>query len=344
MIAQLNRPFVRVGAGRVLVRLVSYAMFEGRPVTTRGRFLNPLVLAHLSRAAKRGEKTPVKRPIFIVGLGRSGTTLLGTIFATHPQVGFLNEPKAMWHTASGNEDVIGSYSRAPGRLVLTKDDATPETTARLRAMFSRYLAVTRSKRLVDKYPELAYRPDFVDVVFPDACYVVVQRDAGPAMASIEEWSRTHASESADWWGVDSRKWSALYDEVVMEDPAFSSVRREIPASCRDEPVRAAVEWIAATRAGLEILRTRGPRATAVDYDELVRRPRQTVSALLRAVGLDACNSVLDYAEAVVRPSARTAPPPKGLPPTLAQLLQATQEQLSKSQRPSAPGGGDACAS
>ena len=35
-------------------------------------------------------------------------------------------------------------------------------------MFGAYLTTTRSERLVDKYPELIFRVDFVRALFPDA--------------------------------------------------------------------------------------------------------------------------------------------------------------------------------
>ena len=52
MVAQLDRLYATLRPQRVPPRLISYALFEGRPLTTRGRWINPLVLAHLELEAR----------------------------------------------------------------------------------------------------------------------------------------------------------------------------------------------------------------------------------------------------------------------------------------------------
>jgi hypothetical protein len=40
-----------------------------------------------------GQPFPLTRPVFIVGCGRSGTTILGEMLGRHPQLAYLNEPR-----------------------------------------------------------------------------------------------------------------------------------------------------------------------------------------------------------------------------------------------------------
>ena len=47
MIAQLNSHYIKTRPTKALTRLVSYAFFEGRPATTKGRWINPLVFSFL---------------------------------------------------------------------------------------------------------------------------------------------------------------------------------------------------------------------------------------------------------------------------------------------------------
>ena len=43
MFAQLNSLYLKTRPYKVFSRLVSYGLFEGRPLTTRGRWINPLL-------------------------------------------------------------------------------------------------------------------------------------------------------------------------------------------------------------------------------------------------------------------------------------------------------------
>ena len=107
MVAQLDRLYVSTRPTKAYSRLVSYLLFEGRPLTTKGQWINPLVAAHFGLEKRLPQFRQVKQPVFILGTGRSGTTILGLILSLHRDVGFLNEPKALWHSVNPADDLIG---------------------------------------------------------------------------------------------------------------------------------------------------------------------------------------------------------------------------------------------
>ena len=115
MPAQIDRRYVRASPFKACGRLVSWSLFEGRPLTTRGRWINPLVFALYGIQRRLPQLHRVERPIFIVGTGRSGTTVLGTVLSLHRELGFLNEPKALWHAVlpSGRHVARQAPSRFP---------------------------------------------------------------------------------------------------------------------------------------------------------------------------------------------------------------------------------------
>ena len=232
MIAQINPLYIKTRPTKVLTRLMSYAFFEGRPVTTKGRWINPLVFSILKRVAANNSKyKPVKKPIFILGTGRSGTTILGIVLSMHRDVGYLNEPKAMWHLIHPHEDIIGNYSQNHAKYRLTAEDATDDMRQCATQMFGAYLTTTRSERLVDKYPELIFRTDFVRALFPDARFVFLVRNGWDTCHSIATWSKrlgVHINgEKHDWWGVEDRKWHLLVEQLVKTDPALSEIANEV---------------------------------------------------------------------------------------------------------------------
>lgn len=297
MVAQLDRRFVRIAPGRAASRLVGYSFFEGRPVTTAGRWWNPVVFGNLRTAASHVRKR-VDRPIFVVGMGRSGTTLLGRILAAHPSVGFLNEPKAMWHVIRDDEDIIGSYAPPrTGRLYLSAEDATDGVIRRGHALAAWYLRASRSERIVDKYPELVFRHPFVRTIFPDARFLLAVRSPWATLRSVAEWSASHATHEADWWGVRDQKWDILWTQAVLQTPLNSDLVALDLASEKDHYIRAALEWVVTMREVISLAVV--PRARLVRYEDLVRNPGRLIRKTLDFCELPPSLRTEAYADAIV---------------------------------------------
>jgi hypothetical protein len=310
-------------------RLVGYSFFEGRPVTTSGRWWNPVVFGNLRFAASRLHGR-VDHPVFIVGMGRSGTTLLGRILASHPSVGFLNEPKAMWHVIREDEDIIGSYAPPrTGRLYLGAEDADQQVKRRAQALFAWYLRASRSERVVDKYPELVFRHDFVRAIFPGARFLIATRSPWSTLKSVTGWSGAHATDDADWWGVRGQKWDILWAQGVVARAANSDlISLKLADEC-DHYIRAAVEWIVTMREAVALAAV-DPLAQVIHYDELVRWPREVIRETLRFCELSVCPRTEAYAEAIVAPQKNNSGSHGSslrLPDRLASAIDETWSQL-----------------
>lgn len=306
MIAQIDSRYIKTRPTKVLTRLMSYAFFEGRPVTTKGRWINPLVFSLLKRfAANTNEYESVEKPIFILGTGRSGTTILGIVLSMHREIGYLNEPKAMWHLIHPHEDIIGNYSQVTdAKYRLTADDATNEMRQRASQMFGAYLKATRSKRLVDKYPELIFRVDFVRALFPDARFIFLVRNGWDTCHSIATWSKRLGvqvnSEKHDWWGVDDRKWRLLVEQLVKTDPVFSQTADEVKHIDRHLD-RAAVEWVVTMREGLHLMQTSPDYIQLIRFEDLTLQPDETLSALCDFCELSTDATFHEYARQTLHP-------------------------------------------
>jgi hypothetical protein len=336
MVAQLDRTFLRIAPGRAASRLVGYSLFEGRPATTRGRWWNPVVFGNLRLAARRAD-TRVDRPVFIVGMGRSGTTLLGRILAAHPSVGFLNEPKALWHVIRDDEDIIGSYdAQRAGRLYLGAADADENVRRRGRALFAWYLRASRSQRVLDKYPELVFRHSFVRAIFPDARFIIAVRSPWSTLKSVVGWSNSYADGSADWWGVRDQKWDVLWRQGVLERAGNCDLAALDLANEGDHHTRAALEWVIAMREAVSLASV-DRRACVVRYEDLLQNPREVVGRTLSFCELATSPRTESYASTIVSPQGekdgdRSASLAR-LPELLGHAVQETWSELEALERP-----------
>jgi hypothetical protein len=328
MVAQLDRTYIGYNPAAFWPRILSYALFEGRPLTTKGQWLNPLVLAGYKFWSRWPARTPVDAPIMLYGQGRSGTTLVGRALGLHRDVAFLNEPKALWHCATGDDDLIGTYSDRPGKFCKTAQDATPEKCRRLKSSYKCISALTGRARIVDKYPEQLFRDDFLLSVFPDARRVVLLRDPYQAAQSVANWSARHGSESSDWWGKDSRKWHLLCDQVLRRDQGLRAAHARLGSFTRQED-RAALEWLACARRAIQLIRQDPDRVQIVLFDTLCQQPVHTMRSVLAFCNLPPDDRVLAFARDQISPPKAYETPQ--LDPVIRDLIEQTLPEINRLQ-------------
>lgn len=300
MIAQLTTDYIKTRPTKALARFISYTLFEGRPVTTKGRWINPIVFSFLNIILDSKIKfKQVQKPIFILGTGRSGSTILGIVLSMHKDVGYLNEPKAMWHLIHPKEDVIGSYSKDEGVYRLSADDATDEMCNRAKKLFGAYLSSTFSQRLVDKYPELIFRVAYVRRLFPDARFIFLVRNGWDTCHSIDTWSKRLGiqvkGDTHDWWGVNNRKWNFIVDQLVVSDIELNEIYDDI-INIEQHLDKAVVEWLVTMREGLRLMETNPEYIHLVHFEELTSKPEATITRLCDFCDLSIDRTFLNYAK------------------------------------------------
>lgn len=328
MVAQVDSRYFRLRPSAAFRRIATRTFFEGRPLTTRGRWANPLYLAQFAVQKRLPALKSVEKPIFVIGVGRSGTTILGTLLSLHPAIGFLNEPKAMWHAIYPEEDVLGHYTLGPARYRLDETDATPAVKLAAQRLFGNYLGLTFSQRLVDKNPELTFRVPFIQAIFPDARFVFLVRNGWNTCHSIHKWSQSYAVRKGetihDWWGVNDRKWNLLLDQIVKSDPLFADLL-PLLTTLQTHTDRAVVEWIVTMREGWAQYKQQLDNIYFLRYEELLAQPESELTAVLDFCELQADEKLVAYAKETLRPS--TKHPRFDIHPDLAPLFAATLAEL-----------------
>jgi hypothetical protein len=319
VLAQLDRDAVIARPGRALARLAAYFLFEGRPVTTRGRWINPLVRRWLEVAARVSSRREVAAPIIVVGQGRSGTTILGKILALHKEVGFLNEPKLLWSLVDPRFDVHGEYSGGVGSYRLPSASLASGARDRASGMYQAFCALSGSARVCDKYLDLLYRAGAVKALFPAARFVFIVRHGNDVSRSVERWNREHGMRSGtdrhDWWGVNGAKWNCLVRDLVPD--LLPAGAAEEARALEDDRGRATVEWMLAAIEGKRLVERFPESVRAFRYEDLVGAPRKVLTSLFSFCGLSADEAPLRYAEARLGPRPTSEPP--DLPREVAEL-------------------------
>lgn len=298
MPAQLDTIYIKTRPTKTISRLISYLLFEGRPLTTKGRWINPLLFGLFAIEKRLPQLKKVEKPIFILGTGRSGTTILSKILSLHKDIGFLNEPKALWHSIFKYEDLIGNYSLDTAYYRLDEKKVNEKIILYAHRLYGAYLCATCSKRVLDKYPEMIFRVPFLKTIFPDSKFLLLIRNGRDTCSSIEKWSKSHKitskNELHNWWGNNNRKWNLLVEQIVSEDPDFKK-NISIIRNLHKQMDMAAVEWIVTVREGLNLISEYHDQIHVIRFEDLVSNPKKTLSDILNYCELPKDEKVYKYA-------------------------------------------------
>ena len=205
----------------------------------------------MSRAAALGSGDAT--PVLILGMPRSGTTLVEQIVSSHPQVGaggelnFWNERGAAWHR--------GGAACTQGGTARGQDGAAGTETQFLAGAAADYLGVLRTiapraTRVTDKMPFNFLWAGLIHLALPRATLIHCRRAAVDTALSIHQ-THFHPSLAFPTGGADLVAYFHSYQRVI------DHWRRVLPAD----------------------------RFIEVDYEELTRTPEPVIRRIVAACGL-----------------------------------------------------------
>ena len=121
--------------------------------------------------------------VLLVGCARSGTSILGELIGSHPNVKYVFEAHAIWEL--GGKGINDSHR-------LTAERATPLVKNKIRNWFQEQSQNTLT--LVEKNPRNILRIPYIHEIFPEAKIIHIVRDGRDVACSMapgcggEEWS------------------------------------------------------------------------------------------------------------------------------------------------------------
>ena len=171
-------------------------------------------------AAKSGLGDPSAVPIFVLGMPRSGTTLVEQILASHPLVHGAGELKTF-------NDVVDTL-RGPGGAVVPFPEFVPALeAASIRAIGAHYLAqiqalAPKAPHITDKMPSNYYFAGLIHLALPNARIIHTLRD--PFDTCISCFSKLFTAEQSHTYDLgELGRYYRRYQELMAH------WRRVLPA-------------------------------------------------------------------------------------------------------------------
>lgn len=122
----------------------------------------------------------LKKPIFIIGVPHSGTSVLSSLFNIHPDVAMWTEAPEVWEPYWA-EGVDSDYNR----LVPVEENYVKDfDIERITDAFSRYVSSQGKTRFMNKNPRNTVRISYLKKIFPDCKIIHILRDPRDVVNSI----------------------------------------------------------------------------------------------------------------------------------------------------------------
>jgi hypothetical protein len=247
----------------------------------------------------------ISKPIFLMGSGRSGTTVLFHHLSSHPQLCWFSNysnhlnwipmmpvtQRILKAGASGSRLAGDSqsnkgrkfsvrpaegkklYKKAglPSDRKYTEDDYDPVVAARFRKLIGRHIYWSGKPRFITKDTANVQRARLLNKLFPDALYIHLIRDGRAVTNSMIK-----------------KNWLPVLDLWWTGDKAIDHVHEY------EDPVELmGLHWKYNVEEMLRLGELVGPRYKEVRYEDLVQNVRGTISEVMDFLELDITDDWLD---------------------------------------------------
>lgn len=200
---------------------------------------------------ERSIMIPIDRPMFIVGMPRSGSTAFYRVLSQHPAFATTTHVTRKAPTWYAMLRLLGMLYRThePGEAgsmwdrfagdasdVLEAGDVTPGARKYYEKAVTNVLRLYGKPRFLSKCPRNGLRMGFLSEIFPDARFIHLVRDGRAVCRSIMERRRS-AGDVMAWWDAKPRGWRQWekLEPVVAVAHQWDEVLRQMAAMATQLP-------------------------------------------------------------------------------------------------------------
>ncbi len=237
-----DRAFQHLAQGNALKR--RHIVYDENTVIAGMDNIRAVFTPELMRG-KSGHGLPTDRPVFIIGMPRSGTTLIEQILASHPRV----------HGAGERQDFETAIASATGRTDYP-ELAAALTGAHLDLLGATYLAsmtaAAAADRFTDKLPGNFKFAGLIHLALPKARIIHVQRNPVDTCFSCfstlfgaEQDFAYELGELGRYYRAYERlmdHWRQVLPQNVMLDVQYEDVVADIETQARRLVAHCGLEW------------------------------------------------------------------------------------------------------
>lgn len=296
-------------------------------------WLRSLAEYEANRSSSGSSASASIQPVFLVGCGRSGTTILGEILSLNSEILYFFEPYHLWAAINPITDVLNLYHQVQARFCLDEIHKTEQCQARFNRLFVEASANKKSAIFIEKTPLNCVRIGYLNALAPQAKFIHIVRDGVDVARSIERLASTNRYQIAgkprlnQWWGVDHAKAKAL-----VRDGIACGYYPEEANHLQDDCSLGAYEWLVSLG---EVDRWRDAlcdRLHELTYDDLTANPEATLRHLCQFLELDCSSQWLQTAVGMIGPASRSSQKSLHLPPTMCEAFNHHQAHFGFSNR------------
>lgn len=242
------------------------------------------------------EVDSMAQPVFIVGMPRSGTTLLFDIFKSHeslvPTTGYPDgEDHIGWieHGGallsgfghSGTQESAVGYSY---NLYMNENSLVPENKARMRSYYNALVQDSEGTRVVNKCTQILNKLRYVQAIFPKARFIHIVRDCLPVVASWKTMLERDHRDLVVYWPDEehSMGWVMRAPLNIDRQSVFGPYDRFFPGGGLERLVD---NWMQINSYIPTQMEDSEGSLTTVRYEDLVNDPLNTINNLMDFCGL-----------------------------------------------------------
>jgi len=213
-------------------------------------------------------------PVFIIGCGRSGTSILGNTLALHKSICYLHERRDLWHKAYPELDIWSGKYKNP-LLYVDEKHYDVSKTKKLRNIFFKEQVAGNCKVLLEKLPINSFRLKFLKACFPEAKYIYLHRNGLEVAESISK------KIPISWYGKKNIKWNLLTAYGNENGLTYSN------AELASDLHKGIFEWRLSMEQSEAFFKTLSKeKFICISYKDLIENSFNTLSAIFNFLQLD----------------------------------------------------------